>query len=201
MQTQFNWTIPSDNNNILENIIGKEIRSIIKASHETYSDHISYLNDVGIAGYRDQFSFFKYALGSFIFSFSDGTECAFSSAEDLNSIIMSLQKSSTQEINQNYIFDDDDVLDFIKLDTIESSTDLQNTINKKITTINILTKANLNDKEKLLPSEKGVEFIFENHKKIILSHNLTENNFVFSIQTETDALERKDFIVLKTYTE
>lgn len=49
----------------------------------------------------------------------------------------------------------------------------------------------MNSKQESLPGEQGIEFIFDNGSKLILSHNLTENSFVFAVLSQLDKVTPK----------
>ena len=59
---------------------------------------------------------------------------------------------------------------------------------------------NKNPKQQGLPSENGQEFVFANEKKLLLSHNLTDNNFVFGVLTKEDTIT-EEIVILKTIME
>ncbi|MGB4774921.1 MAG: hypothetical protein WBP45_07115 [Daejeonella sp.] len=193
MDMIFEWTIPSKKENELKRLIGHKILSMVKTSYETFQEHLNYLDEVGEIDYRDRLSFFKYSYGGLLIFFDNDTEYYFGSAEDLNSVIMGCQKNINGKYNENYILDDKDVLDKTSVSDFFDN-DFKKILNQKIRLINILTTNNLNGKEQCVPSEKGIEFIFENNKKLILSHNLTENSFVFAVLTERDKISLNTII-------
>jgi len=189
MKNQFAYLVPSESR--MGTLIGSEIKDIIKCSFETYQEHKEYLNECDIDGFDDKESFFKYGNGPFLIVFKD-VELSFSSAEDLNSLIVCYQKTSDNQIYENYIFEDSAVLEKIPILDIGNYSDL---INQEIVGIEILTRNDLNPKEQCVPSEVGIHFYLKNNKRFTLSHNLTENSFVFSILFENDKLP--DTLIVK----
>jgi len=188
MEKLFEWTIPSEKEKSLRSLIGCKIVDIVKTSYETYPEYLSYLNEVGIDYNIDKISFFKFSYGGLVIIFDNGVKCHFGSAEDLNSIIICFNDSCND-------FNDAKELTFVS--NIDNNPFLK-LLNYKIIKINILTRNDLNSKQKGLPSENGLEFIFKNDEKIILSHNLTDNNFVFGVLTKEDAIT-KNRIVKKSF--
>ena len=190
----FEWSILSEKENELKHLIGRKIVSMVKTSYETFQEHLNYLDEVGEINYRDRLSFFKYSYGSLLIIFDNNTEYSFGSAEDLNSIIMSCEKNIKGEYNKKHLAEDRSVLDKTSIFDVENNTDFKELLYQNIMSINILTTNDLSGKEQGRPSEKGIEFIFENNKKLILSHNLTENSFVFAVLTERDKISLNTII-------
>jgi hypothetical protein len=191
-EEQFKWDVLSTKSDSLKNLIDCKIINLAKASYETFADHLEYLDLTSQASYRDKLSFFKYSYGSLLIVFDNGIEYSFASAEDLNSVIMCCQKGTDGKRNSNYIMDDKDVLDIASISDFES--EFGEMLNQKVMTINILTAVDLNSKQRALPSEQGIEFIFENGSKLILSHNLTENSFVFAVLSQLDKITPKSIV-------
>lgn len=148
-------------------------------------------------GRNDELNCFKYE-GSIVLSFDDGREYSFFGDEGgSNSICMRLEKTNDNSLSNKYIFYDRDIVYKIALSELENDNDYNSLLNMKIIVINILTTNNLTPKEQCVPSEKGLEFIFENGKKLILSNNLTENNFVFGVLTEKDNISMNTIVKFK----
>lgn len=194
MERLFEWTIPSVKEDSLKHLVGCKVTSLVKTSYETFANHLEYLDMTGQTDYRDRLSFFKYSYGSLLITFDNGAEYSFGSAEDLNSVIMSCQKDNRGQKNDNYILEDESVLDITSVSDFES--EFVELLGQKIKTINILTMLGLNSKQASLPSEQGIEFIFENGSKLILSHNLTENSFVFAVLSQLDKISSKSIVKL-----
>jgi len=181
MKNQSTELVPSESK--LKSLIGSQIKDIIRCSFETYEEHKEYLKECDIDGFDDRESFFKYAYGAILIVFED-VELSFVSAEDLNSLIVFLEKTDN-EIVENYILKDSEVLEKISIHDIGGHSEL---INQEIVGIEILTRNDLNSRKQDLPSEVGIHFYLKNNRRFTLSHNLTENNFVFSILFENDRL-------------
>lgn len=194
MERQFEWTIPSVKEDSLKHLLGCKVINLVKTSYETFAKHLEYLDLTEQTGYRDRLSFFKYSYGSLLITFDNGAEYSFASAEDLNSVIMSCQKDTLGQKNDKYILEDESVLDITSVSDVKG--DFVEMLNQKVKAINILTTLGLNSKQESLPSEQGVEFIFENDNKLILSHNLTENSFVFAVLSQLDKISSKSIIKL-----
>jgi len=195
MHTKYSWTVPSEKKEELEYLIQNKIVCMMKTSYETYEDYLDYLDQVGIYEYRDRTSFFKYSYGGVMLRFDDGSEYSFGSAEDLNSVIMSCQKDSFGKKNEKYILDDKDIL---SLDSVlDIDYEYKNIMYKKIVEINSLTTEYLSSKEQSVPSEKGIEFLFENGNSLILAHNLTGNNFVFAVLSGYNQIAKKVIVKFK----
>lgn len=175
------YLVPSESR--VDTLIGAQIKDIVKCSFETYEEYKEYLEACSIVGFDDRESFFKYGDGVLLIVFNE-MEVSFTSAEDLNSIILRFEKIAN-EVDEKYILNDDDVLDKTSILDIEEDSDL---INQKIMSIEILSRNDLSAKEQGLPSELGVRFNLSNDKSFILSHNLTQNSFVFSFLVESDKL-------------
>jgi len=182
MKNQFAYLVPSESR--MRTLIGTKIKDIVMCSFETYEEHKEYLNECDIDGFDDRESFFKYAFGALLIVFEE-VELSFASAEDLNSLIVRYQKTSNNQIYENYILEDPDVLEKISIHDIGGHSEL---INQEIVGIEILTRNDLNSRKQDLPSEVGIHFYLKNDKRFTLSHNLSENNFVFSILFENDKL-------------
>lgn len=197
MDAIFEWANASEKAKELAGLLGHKIVNIIKVSYETFQQHLDYLDEVKIEGYRDEDSFFKYSYGGVLIAFDNESEYSFGSAEDLNSVVLCCQKKSTGEYNENYILNSKDVASKISIHELEQEHDYKEITNQEIVSINILTVSNLNYKEQGIPSEQGVEFILKNDKKIIISHNLTNNSFVFSVLTELDQISPDTIVKLK----
>lgn len=189
MNSDFTYLIPSKSN--INNIVGLEIKNIIKYSFETYDEFIEYLNDVGINKFHNKESFFKYSYGALLIVFND-CELSFVSAEDLNSLIVCYEKDTKNIINEKSLLKDEDVLNKTSILELDAHTDL---INQKVVSIDILTRNDLSPKERGLPSEVGLRFNLTNQKSFIISHNLTQNSFVFSILFKNDTLP--DSVIIK----
>ena len=192
MEKQFEWTVPSVKEDGLKHLIGCKVIGLIKISYETFANHLEYLDLTEQTGYRDRLSFFKYSYGSLLIIFDNGVEYSFSSAEDLNSVIMCCQKDNSGQKNDKYILADESVLDITSVSDFES--EFVDMLNQKIKSINILTTLDLNSKQESLPGEQGIEFIFDNGSKLILSHNLTENSFVFAVLSQLDKITPKSIV-------
>jgi len=188
MKNQSTELVPSESK--LNTLIGSQIKDIIKCSFETYEEHKEYLDEFEIDGFDDKESFFKFGDGPLLIVFED-VELSFVSAEDLNSLIVFLEKTDN-DIAENYILKDSDVLEKISIHDIGGHSEL---INQEIVGIEILTRNDLSPKEQCVPSEVGVHFYLKNNKRFTLSHNLTENSFVFSILFENDKLP--DTLIVK----
>ncbi len=195
MKDIFDNNVPSEKIDELEKIIGLQISGMIKVSYETYQDHLDYLNEVGLEKYDDLTSFFKYSYGNILLIFNNGVEYSFGSAEDLNSIILCCEKDISGNKRKAYVLEDTDVLE--KTSVMDFDNDFRSVLNKTIISINILTSKKMNSKQQGLPSEIGLEFVFEDKTKLILSHNLTRNSFVFAVLTEDDIIP-EDVIVKRT---
>jgi hypothetical protein len=195
MDSQFEWTIPSEKK--LNYILGRKIKNIIKCSYERYQDYLDYLNLIKRKDNHDIKSFFKYSYGSVLVIFDDESEYLFSSADDLNSVILCCQKQD-HIYKSDYILNDTDVLEKITVFDIPDNYDFISLIDKVITQVNILSVSDMNYKEQGVSSEKGLEFIFDNNDKLLFSHNLTEDNFVFSILTDKDHVTSR-INVIKSY--
>jgi len=192
MNNDFTYLIPSESN--IKNIVGSEIKDIIKCSFETYEEFIEYLNTCGVNGHNDKKSYFKYSYGTLLIIFKN-CELSFSSAEDLNSIILCYEKNTESILNKRNLLEDVDVLNKISIFELDINSDI---INQRIDSIDVLTRKDLSPKEKGLPSEVGLRFNLNNKKNFILSHNLTQNNFVFSILFENERLPH-DIITKLSY--
>lgn len=194
MEEQFEWNVLSAKDDNLKQLIGCKVVNLVKVSYETFAAHLEYLDLIERNTYRDRLSFFKYSYGSLLIVFDDGVEYSFSSSEDLNSVIMCCQKDNRGQKNDKYILEDESVLDITSVSDFES--EFVEMLNQKVKAINILTALGLNSKQESLPSEQGIEFIFENGKKLILSHNLTENSFVFAVLSHIDKISSKSIVKL-----
>ena len=168
----------------LQSLIGESIRDMVKCSFETYEDHLEYLYFPDMKDYDDQKSFFKYSYGCLLIIF-DNYEFTFASAEDLNSLIVKCEKKG-DIIYDDYILNDVDVLEKTYVKQINDNTDFLDVLDQEIIAIDILSTNNLNAIQMGLPSEKGLRFSLKNNCELILSHNLTENSFVFSVLTKKD---------------
>lgn len=186
MESKFVWEVPSVHEGELRQLIGCRLLNIVKVSYETFQDHLDYLNEVGKEGYRDTISFFKYSYGSVLLIFDNNAEYSFASAEDLNSVIMCCQKDPVFGYRLSYIMNDADVLD--NTSALDFENEFQKFLNIKIVSIKILSRSDLRPKPQGLPSETGVAFLFEGGRQLILSHNLTDDNFVFGVLSERDKI-------------
>nr|WP_315033171.1 hypothetical protein [uncultured Chryseobacterium sp.] len=187
---------PSQDKKKLSKIIGNEIKDILKISYETYEEFVYDWSDYN--EYQNKISFFKYSSGSVLLRFSNDLEYLFYSADELNSVMLLCQKDS-MNINPYYVLDEEVNSDVRMIFSVKDNRDLlfNHFMNKRIKKIKILTKNNLNSKEKSLPSDMGIELFFENiNESLILNHHLDENkSFTFSILKGNDIKDDKHIIV------
>ena len=180
------WSIPSEKEQDLKLLIGSRITDLIKMSDETFTEYIAYLEEIGNENYKDKLSFFKFSFGGLLIQFDSGIQCYFSSAEDLNSIIIAFEAD-----NNDFSGGTEELTHACEVE----NNPFQNLLNKAIIQINILSRVDLNSKQLSTPSEVGMEFIMADDSKLVLSHNLTENNFVFGVLTEDDIYTSKTAIL------
>lgn len=185
MDSEFTYSIPSEKR--IHQLVGTKMIDLIKYSYEDFLEYTDYLEEVGIAGYRDWLSFFKYGYGGLLIVFDNGVEYSFGSAEDINSIVMCGQRNAEGTYRQGYIMNDADIKEAISASEM-NDVHFNEITNRKIVMINVLTPIMQTSKQQGLPSEVGIEFVLENEKKLILSHNLTADSFVFSVLTDNDVL-------------
>jgi hypothetical protein len=186
MENLFCWTIPNEKKALLHQLIGCKIVDMIKISYETYHDYLNYLDEIQENSYRDKVSFFKFHFGSLFVIFDNKVECSFSIADDLNSLIMICQKSIEGRIYNDYSLTDKTVLDKTSIFEIDKSCEISKMINQPVSKINILTLENLQGKLANVPSEMGLEFVFQNNERLSLSYNLSKNHLHFITCSKDD---------------
>jgi hypothetical protein len=194
LSRRFKYSALSEKMDELKSFIG---RKILKMDKIFFYDPDEYTR-------RDNLYHLKYE-GSIVLTFEDGDEYSFFGDEGgSNSICMRLEKTTnsvgvynySQSKSNRYIFEDKDIV--YKISTDEFIDDKYRLLlNQKIVEINILTTNNLSPKEQCVPSDKGLEFIFDNGRKLILLHNLTEDSFVFGVLTEKDRISPDTILKFK----
>ncbi|WP_326983255.1 hypothetical protein VUJ46_01535 [Chryseobacterium sp. MYb264] len=187
---------PSQDRKRLCEIVGNEIKDIIKISYESYDEFLNDWDDYH--EYQNKFSFFKYSYGCVLLRFSNELEYLFYSADEQNSVMLLCQRDA-MNVNPYYVLNKEVNSEIKMIFSVKEDRDLyfNRFINRKIKKINILTKNNLNSKEEDLPSNMGIELLFENmNESLILSHHLDENkSFVFSILEGNDIKDDKQIFV------
>lgn len=187
---------PSQDKKRLSEIIGNEIKDIIKISYECYDEFLDDWEEYN--EYQNEFSFFKYSYGSVLLRFSNELEYLFYSAEELNSVMLLCQRDGIN-VNPYYVLNKEINSDIRSIYSVKDDRSLyfNRFINRKINKIKILTQNNLNSKQEGRPSDMGIEILFEDIKdSLILGHNLDKNkSFVFSILEGNDIKDDKHIFV------
>lgn len=180
MNNLFKYGFLSEKVGTLKLLIGLEIVQMIKFQDDSWLDFLDYLDDVNLEGYRELLDYFKYE-GVLILVFNNKEEYSFFSNEELNSLCV--KKEKAEEKYASYI---NKVV--FTVNDLSGENEFKEILNKKIIEINILTTNNLSAKEYDLPSDKGLEFVFHNREKLILTHNLSIHPFVFTMLTNTEEI-------------
>jgi hypothetical protein len=181
----FEYTIPSQKNDILKSLIGSKLTNIIKCSHYPITDYLEHLNDTDEKVDNLEQSFFQYDIGPLLLSFDNKYEISLSSLDEIFSIIMKCEKAPSNSINPNYLYTESDIIERVDLKNFEDSYYLKTFLNKEVQNIEILRKHNLPIKAKNLPSETGIKINFEQDRYLLIVCFMTEKNRDFSLLTNT----------------
>lgn len=183
--------IPSEKITLLQELIGQAITSLIKYSFDTPEEYFDYLAMCEIED-KSLESAFKWNYGFLSVAFDNDTRFSFYSNEEINSVMVKLEyKDGTSDPKKI----EDITSAKLSIDARDLNSNYSGLLYSPVEQINILTTLGLNAKELDLPSETGLELILQNGRKLILSHNLTKDSFVFTVLTERDNIPAETVIL------
>jgi hypothetical protein len=170
-------TFPSMAIELFRPLIGKKVAKLIRYSWWPAEEVATQ------CGIRDEMAF-SLTAGPLAIYFEEGTILGFASAPSLNSVIV-WDEAARSESQEWTSLDSDEELFAISEVGPFSSDFWKQIVGLSVSGVTVLKRAQLNAKQRELPSEVGVRFCFTGGKSFVVSHGLHDNSDDFSVLEES----------------
>jgi hypothetical protein len=168
---------PSKASELLRPLIGKKVTKLTRYSWWPAEEVATQ------CGIRDELAF-SLTAGPLAVYFEDGTILGFASDPSLNSVIVWDEAARSEGQESASLESDEELFAISEVGQFAGEFWTQ-IVGLSVSGVTVLKRAQMNAKQRELPSEVGVRFCFTGGESFVLSHGLYDNSDDFSVLEES----------------